>query len=112
MLAKMDASEKAQGMEVCQNDLVAVFEIVADNIRSGNLAGYQLVQEKSSGSQILYDVRERHSMKPIAALADQKVFPMPPSREPESFEAMMDLLKVSTRLREIASSVCPAVTPA
>ena len=112
MLAKMDASEKAQGIEVCQKDLVAVFEIVADNIRAGNLPGYQIVNEKSSGTQILYDVSERHSMKPVAAMADAKVFALPPSQNPESFETVMELLKLGTRLREIASPVCPVATPA
>jgi hypothetical protein len=51
-------------------------------------------------------------MKPLAVMANEKVSLMPPSQDPQSLDAMMQLLKVSTKLREIAASVCPDVTPA
>ncbi len=112
MLARMDAAEKAQGIEICQKELTATFKIVANGVRSGQLAGYQVFTEKSSGMEILYKTADRFSMSPLAALANDKVFPMPAPLDPHSTDAMVRILTLGTQLREIAASVAPASTPA
>lgn len=111
MFARIEAAEKVQGMDAWQKELATTFLIVAEGIQSGVLPAYQIVAEKSSGSQILYDVSERNSMKPLAALVNEKVCPLPAPLEPHSTSALIQLLVVGTKLREIASSVDPVAKP-
>lgn len=112
MLAHIGAAEKAKSIEICQKDMVAVFRDVAEHVRQGNLPGYQIVVEKPSGAEILYKVGERQSMMPLAAMANEKVFPLPAPINPRSMDALMQLLIVNTTLREIAGAASPAATPA
>lgn len=98
---------------VCQEDLAEVFRIVAEQIKSGDITDYTVVSEKNSGSQILYDVRERCSMNPVALLANNRVSALPPPLDPKSLEAGIRLIELDAKLRAIAAkAVMSDFTPA
>lgn len=113
MIATTDVTAIALDKTICQEDLAEVFKIVAEKIQSGEIKDYAIVTEKGSNSHILYDVAERHAMKPVAVLANGRVSQLPPSPAPKSVDAAVKLLEIDAKLRAIAANAAaPAFMPA